>query len=70
MTAVRLRFEALEPCLKSSVAANEQPRKEIGAPRQALSGAWNVRIAGRTATCGSLDLTHLERHQMRFNFNF
>jgi hypothetical protein len=38
----------------------------------ALSGAWNMQIAGRTATGGSLDLTHFERHQVkvRFNFNF
>jgi hypothetical protein len=38
----------------------------------ALSGAWNVQIAGRTATGGSLDLNHFERHQLkvRFNFNF
>ncbi len=38
----------------------------------ALSGAWNVQITGRTASIGSLDLTHFERQQakVRFNVNF
>jgi hypothetical protein len=38
----------------------------------ALSGAWNMQIAGRAATGGSLDITHFERHQVkvRFNLNF
>jgi hypothetical protein len=37
----------------------------------ALSGAWNMQVAGRTAG-GSLDLTHFERQQakVRFNVNF
>jgi hypothetical protein len=38
----------------------------------ALSGAWNMQIAGRTAGGGSLDLIHFERQQakIRFNVNF
>jgi hypothetical protein len=38
----------------------------------ALSGAWNVQITGRTASNGSLDLTHFEHQQakVRFNVNF
>jgi hypothetical protein len=38
----------------------------------ALSGAWNMQIAGRIAKGGSLDLTNFERHQVkvRFNLNF
>lgn len=38
----------------------------------ALSGAWNMQIAGHTASGGSLDLTHFERQQakVRFNVNF
>jgi hypothetical protein len=38
----------------------------------ALSGGWNMQIAGRTAGGGSLDLIHFERQQakVRFNVNF
>lgn len=38
----------------------------------ALSGAWNVQVAGRTTDRGALDLTHFERHQvkLRINSNF
>jgi hypothetical protein len=38
----------------------------------ALSGAWNVQIAGHTASGGSLDLTRFERQEakVRFNVNF
>jgi hypothetical protein len=38
----------------------------------ALSGAWNMQIAGRAAGGGSLDLIHFERQQakVRFNVNF
>jgi hypothetical protein len=38
----------------------------------ALSGAWNMQVAGHVANGGSLDLTHFERQQakVRFNANF
>lgn len=38
----------------------------------ALSGAWNMQVAGRTSNGGALDLDHFERHQvkLRFNSNF
>lgn len=38
----------------------------------AISGAWNMQVAGRTTSGGALDLTHFERHQvkLRFNSNF
>jgi hypothetical protein len=38
----------------------------------ALSGAWNIQLAGRTPGNGSLDLVHFERQQakVRVNVNF
>jgi hypothetical protein len=38
----------------------------------ALSGAWNMQIAGRSPAGGSLELIHFERQQakVRFNVNF
>jgi hypothetical protein len=38
----------------------------------ALSGAWNMQIAGHTSSGASLDLAHFERQQakVRFNVNF
>jgi hypothetical protein len=36
----------------------------------AMSAAWNMQIAGGTASGGALDLTHFERQQVKFRVNF
>jgi hypothetical protein len=36
----------------------------------ALSGAWSFQVSGQSASHGSLDLTHFERHQAKLRLNY